>query len=519
MALLYRAIWNDADPVGRSRDAFARWVQAKYDLDPATVPTEGSANLAEGLDVDIFVGGDEQVEVMRAALHEESNGQRWTTTLLAYTCTGTEPVLWVDVEYVTAGDYSRVPEMAAPRLVCDLIDGGDNPQVGATHLRTTHRIWMPANVGALADEMLDPQRGLPLVVFSASNRTAPAEVTKRAKYAARRLAGIATVEILTPDAIDDVRDRLGNRDLAVWGGAARAYMPGLTTDDSPFRHFLLPPTIVDSNQPQRAGKVIASRLSAIITSRRPPTSYPPVRALLNERDLAGAAQRQLIDALRDAEDARERARDFEDLFLSAAADAEELTKELAVTRQRLVVALRRDDLGQVDQFDTPDDAQSCTEAAIQAQLHLRGVVVPDDALKDLERLDNAVEARAWGSRSWQALRALDAYSADPGDAGFWQWCTNPTSAYCWPATPKKLAMKESETVLNNERLRAYRLLPVATEVDASGRVKMVSHIKVAEGGGPLAPRIYFYDDTKGATGKVHVGFFGPHDRMPNKSTN
>jgi hypothetical protein len=48
---------------------------------------------------------------------------------------------------------------------------------------------------------------------------------------------------------------------------------------------------------------------------------------------------------------------------------------------------------------------------------------------------------------------------------------------------------------------------------------MLSHIKVAEGGGPLAPRIYFYDDTRGPTGIIHVGFFGPHRHMPNKSTN
>ena len=52
-------------------------------------------------------------------------------------------------------------------------------------------------------------------------------------------------------------------------------------------------------------------------------------------------------------------------------------------------------------------------------------------------------------------------------------------------------------------------------VDASGAVTMLSHLKIAEGGGDLAPRIYFYDDTGGSTGKVHVGFVGPHYLMPN----
>ena len=34
-------------------------------------------------------------------------------------------------------------------------------------------------------------------------------------------------------------------------------------------------------------------------------------------------------------------------------------------------------------------------------------------------------------------------------------------------------------------------------------------------GSDLALRIYFYDDTHGNTGKIHVGFIGPHYLMPN----
>lgn len=87
------------------------------------------------------------------------------------------------------------------------------------------------------------------------------------------------------------------------------------------------------------------------------------------------------------------------------------------------------------------------------------------------------------------------------------------------ATPKKISMRESETVMNNDRLRAARLLPIATDVAVDGRIEMVAHLKIAEGGGPLAPRIYFFDDTGSRTGKVHVGFIGPHEHMPNKGTN
>ena len=80
-------------------------------------------------------------------------------------------------------------------------------------------------------------------------------------------------------------------------------------------------------------------------------------------------------------------------------------------------------------------------------------------------------------------------------------------------------MVESESVRQDDKLRKARELPVDPEVHRSGRIFMEAHLKVSGGGGPLAPRIYFYDDTGGKTGKVHIGFFGPHDHMPNKSTN
>ena len=44
---------------------------------------------------------------------------------------------------------------------------------------------------------------------------------------------------------------------------------------------------------------------------------------------------------------------------------------------------------------------------------------------------------------------------------------------------------------------------------------MDAHIKVAQAGGTLTPRIYFYDDTGGVTGKVHIGFIGPHKYLRN----
>lgn len=102
--------------------------------------------------------------------------------------------------------------------------------------------------------------------------------------------------------------------------------------------------------------------------------------------------------------------------------------------------------------------------------------------------------------------------------GFWEWCAR-GGPVCWPATTKKLSMTESETVQNAAKLRASRVFAVDPEVNGSGHIQMLAHLKVSEGGGNLAPRIYFHDDTNGVTKKVHVGFVGPHRLVPNKQSN
>lgn len=80
-------------------------------------------------------------------------------------------------------------------------------------------------------------------------------------------------------------------------------------------------------------------------------------------------------------------------------------------------------------------------------------------------------------------------------------------------------MTESDFVQNTTKLANSRVFDVDERVDASGRITMLAHLKIAEGGGPLAPRVYFHDDTAGATGMVHVGLVGPHSLVPNKGTN
>lgn len=84
----------------------------------------------------------------------------------------------------------------------------------------------------------------------------------------------------------------------------------------------------------------------------------------------------------------------------------------------------------------------------------------------------------------------------------------------YPVT--RVAMVESDSVRNDRKFRQQRMLPVPLEVDASGKVFMEAHIKI-DNKGRIAPRIHFYDDTAGVTGKVIVGYVGPH--LSNTRTN
>lgn len=159
--------------------------------------------------------------------------------------------------------------------------------------------------------------------------------------------------------------------------------------------------------------------------------------------------------------------------------------------------------------------------AVELASRLTGLAIHRDAARDVDKLEGAVNATAWANAIWRGLRALSGYALnEEGIAGgFWEWCLGTANPWSWPATSKKLAMQESETVMNNGRLRRVRTLPISTDVVRGGTIEMVAHLKISEGGGPLAPRIYFFDDTSGVTKKVHVGFIGPHEHMPNKGTN
>ena len=191
--------------------------------------------------------------------------------------------------------------------------------------------------------------------------------------------------------------------------------------------------------------------------------------------------------------------------------------EAAALRLRLG-ATKQDQPGEPREW--PQTVTSFAELVTVAREHLDRVLIPESAERQLHLLDAAMEVELWAGEAWRGLRSLQEYAehAEHFSGGFWEWCEHGEAEHRWPATQKKLAMSESRTVMESPALRKLREFKIATEVKSGGRVVMESHLKIVEGGGQNIPRVYFYDDAKGTTAQVHIGFIGPHRLVPNTRT-
>ena len=219
---------------------------------------------------------------------------------------------------------------------------------------------------------------------------------------------------------------------------------------------------------------------------------------------------------------------------AAAAQVEQLTQELETLREehhRLELKSDSYAAALVERDSAPPDlAEEIAEA--ESQFTITGVIemasdkcgrvaIPDPALREIELLDNDEKAADWARELWKALRALNAYAEESEffQGGFWEWCEHSNNQHnLWPATPKKLAMSESDTIMQSGPLRRARRFYVDNRIDPSGYLTMQSHMKIAEGGGQHIPRLYFHDDSKGRTGAMHIGFIGPHRLVPTTQT-
>lgn len=558
MPLIYRAVWvdNDHNPIAVLEDEFRRWCELKG-IAGDDVPYRGREQAGSN-EIDVRRGDAEFGRILRMSLRElDGQGRTWMTTATAVSDLA-DSTYWVDVDCEDPSG-GRV-EIAAPRLVRQILDESGTPMRGPVRLSSGRQVVLSVSaVHPWIDLLFDPDRDIPLVIFSPDATEDVATNDKRATAAAGVLAGLAVVVLVSPTAINAFNAALPEG-FRVYGGAARLYLPQIAVEDADdsVRHRYY--SLRQIQHGHKVGLLMAQRLANSQRWCDPPRAWDTLRALVTRPSDEEVRQRQaeiarsvesegddgsrlraeteqLLELLLTAEAERDALQDemgselarlrdrvdqLQDENLDDAAAMEELVRERDALRRGLVQVARGvadADGGRLE--DEPrelDIPLSPSEAIELAQIALPNVVVPDEAVCDIERLDESTKDRIWAATTWDGLLALNDYASavaqgeDTG--GFYVWCQR-THLF----QSSKIAMVESESVRNEERLARRRILPIDTEVEPAGRVMMQSHLKIQVGGGPTIPRLYFYDDTAGVTGKVHVGFYGPHDLMPNTRTN
>ncbi|GHG04200.1 hypothetical protein ACFFSH_38085 [Streptomyces filamentosus] len=194
-------------------------------------------------------------------------------------------------------------------------------------------------------------------------------------------------------------------------------------------------------------------------------------------------------------------------------DVERAQAEARILRRRLHAQGRHDETVVLEQTQ----AQPVSfEELVQRLGELEHVLVTAD-LALTQSLDDHELARTWAAKAWQGLRSLDSYAEAQKDGlvngGYFQFClTTPVaSARIFPV--KQIAMGETEatkTTWGDERI-----FPAPSKLDPRGRMQMEAHLKLGSKGS-VSPRIYFYDDSRGITGKIVGGYIGPH--LTNRKT-
>ena len=532
MSLQYRAIWRDdrSDLIDSGRSTFQLWIKGKgIDF---SVPIDG-VQTSDSNELVVEHASEAETGALRIRLHEDrpvkDGEERWTTTV-HWMVHANRGWIWIDVEWVSDSAFARPPKMAAPKLASMLLEGRSpltfGPRLGPK----------PSRVGAddvdgLVALLFQQDRQVPVVIYSVDNTLTPPSYASRVQEAARRLAGCADIRMLTAESEPLFNDIMQPLSLSVFDGAVRVYLPAIDADEpNPWRHRYTRSRHLSPN-PSIAADVIVRQVLPRMASLQPPTIYrQQIKQLLDRQrhDWETFAAELDQAEMRLTEEIKELQQQKEELQLEREIAYEEATEsERVAGRARRNLESLRSHLRTLDEVpevieqraEEEVEASSCIQAIELAQ-GFEHIAIHPRAPRDVDRMDESPDSELWARRVFRHLQALDAYAQEKmsGFSGsFVQWCQTSGSEH--KISTKFVSMTESDWVRSNPRCRACRVLPIDPRVAGSTEIEMFAHLKTVQGGGTTIPRIYFHDDTMGLTKKVHIGFVGPHDLMPNKATN
>lgn len=526
--LVYRTILDlpSGKPVDLASRLFRDWLAEKSP--GLEVPEMGSAT-APGISVATASAADRPAFYGRMA-EESDGGDVWTTTVMA----DAHSARWfcLDLERVSSRPHEDGPVPRPPRIVSRILDRADcfcgDVSVSAKPRSAS------SEIDPLLDELFHERRMLPIVVVSNRWGENCDHLDGVARQLAQVLAGIAHVWRIGEAATTALKHELG--ELAVWGGAVRIYRPKMNPDYAEgYRHPVIPfPRLRNTETALRAVHRIVLPLTA---GRRQPASYeevrllpgfPGARQLAPDRDLEALydeveqekelALSQLGEARRDLE-----GREFElELEREGITEAQRELQGASARVEYLEAMLReagRQVFGAHDD-PAPVEVDGCEDAVRWAEENLSHVEFCPDVSLTASGLDSHGKAGIWGEHARRAFQAFERYAAQKladrdafGDFSDFSERHDPSMERI---PDNWIAMRESETVDNNPTFRDARTFTITPSVDGEASVYMPAHVKIQKGK-PPAPRIHFYDDVMGSSGKVWVGYFGEH--LPSTATN
>lgn len=316
--------------------------------------------------------GQYQANPCRAVRLDVPDGAVWAAWLSEFSdgqADGSPPRNWITELFVErrAGEMVRFgtqlsflgrPDdrdfiLTRPRLVLDILQGLSAEADGQPMQEVPAQIG-EADVDEFEALVYAQGRRRPIIALS---QNADGNYLVNPLQVARRLSGAAHVAELDVNASWALTKSVGKQ-MSVFGGAVRVYMPGLTADDEDrFRHPLFLPPLG-----MRAGQfvdMLASRLLPLtlrdVSHERPFLRFSEVRAAaatmptrrgggqaerISDLELANSALNQRVEALEvDLQSADALNDDEVKLRLDVEAREEELKNEIEILKRRLTAAL------------------------------------------------------------------------------------------------------------------------------------------------------------------------------------
>lgn len=514
MAHVYRAVWIDnyLNVELAAPECFAAWLRGRNTPIPITensVETVGERSVTMAR----LVEGDSsgvQIQIVESLGPDRG---RWTTTLNAMTVES-DRIVWVDVQAEASGVWER--SIRAPRVVREMLLAGGQPRSGEDILEAQPReIDDPAVLGRLLTTLSSEDRVVPCLVIAGGHGHDHHSAMQRATRASEILAGVAKVFLVDAAHVDRFNELVPDT-LAVSPMSARLFLPGAFAEPD---NVLLTAEFDDDDVAEdqmSLGLQVATRLGVSSLWPEVPEAWTRFKRHLDERRRQVQRSHQPVetglvaDPTDDVSLLRQQVSDLQAQLLDANILVEEAQNSATSYQDRLVGMLLSDSTG--PSFVRPTLSGTIEEIRRAAEW----VVIAESAPREIGSLDTHASAGAWANDLARLCASMERYALHKATRGFKgnyrNWCTQ-----YGDYSDEKIALKESKSTRRDNDLVAARTFAIDTAVHPSGQIVMLDHAKIQSKGSSFIPRVFFHDDTGGSTGKMHIGFIGPHYLVPTSS--